>query len=321
MGEHNKTQTEVKTHRTTFWGLICLLILTCILYPFIIRWAYSLCSSTRHLEQCGLIGDSFGALNAFISGCAFIAVVISLKQQTEQIKLQREDLRLQRNDLALQREEMQKAREEAERQTEQFEAQVQLGKNAQFADDFYKRLELLHSIQSSIVYSPIWSPLKYYDCAGNEVESEPVKELQGILAWQKIHELTKEYFIGSNSISTVLYHTETLSSVIAWHMSISELIKDIIHHFNCQEEFTKDILNHSCAKHYIGILINSLSLHQKDFLILLFDAIEDRENQKVRSYMYNNKLLNKENKTSSPFAVDSDRRGKLLQELRREYLR
>lgn len=143
MGEHNKTQTEVKTHRSTFWGLICLLVLTCILYPFIIRWAYSLCSSARHLEQCGLIGDSFGALNAFISGCAFIAVVISLKQQTEQIKLQREDLKNQRDDLALQREEMKKSREEAARQTQQF-------KLNRAVDDIYNRFAFIRQLESSV---------------------------------------------------------------------------------------------------------------------------------------------------------------------------
>lgn len=316
MGEHNKTQTEVKTHRTTFWGLICLLILTCILYPFIIRWAYSLCSSTRHLEQCGLIGDSFGALNAFISGCAFIAVVISLKQQTEQIKLQREDLRLQRNDLALQREEMQKAREEAERQTEQFEAQVQIGRDSQFADDFYRRLELLNTLQSAIVYTRI--PTIHERIHPETSKLYPV-ESKGIIAWKKMHNHVMLYLYNRASIQTVIEHTEALQSMIAWHASISALIKDTIEHFNPQWQSPDRAGKETREKHYIRILLISLSLYQKDFLILLFDAMDDSEIRDVKSYLYNNAFLSKANKTNNPFASDSDERNELLKELRENF--
>lgn len=40
----------------------------------------------------GVFGDSFGALNAFISGCAFICLVVSLRQQEKQLADNQKDI-------------------------------------------------------------------------------------------------------------------------------------------------------------------------------------------------------------------------------------
>lgn len=296
---------------------LAILLVVCIAYPLVL---YTIMHSLRPdaLTKCGLFGDMFGALNAFISGCAFCGVIFSLHQQKIQLELQREDLKLQRNDLALQREEMQKAREEAERQTEQFEAQVKIGKDSQFADDFYRRLELLNTLQSAIVYTRLPT---LQDLIRPKNSQQPPAESKGIIAWQKIHNDTMRYLSNKSDIQTVIGHTEALPSIIAWHASISALIKDTIEHFNPQWRHSYREEKETKEKHYIRILLISLSLYQKDFLILLFDAMEDSEIRDVKSYLYNNAFLSKENKTDNPFATDSDNRNNLLHELRERFSR
>lgn len=310
---------QIKTAET--WNklgiALAILLVVCITYPLVL---YTIMHSIRPdaLTKCGLFGDMFGALNAFISGCAFCGVIFSLYQQKIQLELQREDLKLQRNDLALQREEMQKAREEAERQTEQFEAQVKIGKDSQFADDFYRRLELLNTLQSAIVYTRL---LTLQDLIRKKNSQQPPAESKGIIAWQKIHNDTMRYLSNKSDIQTVIDHTEALPSIIAWHASISALIKDTIEHFNPQWRHSYREEKETKEKHYIRILLISLSLYQKDFLILLFDAMEDSEIRDVKSYLYNNAFLSKENKTDNPFATDSDNRNNLLHELRERFSR
>lgn len=296
---------------------LVLLLVVCIAYPFILRGLMHWMNPGR-LDKYGLVGDMFGALNAFISGCAFCGVIFSLHQQKIQLELQREDLKLQRNDLALQREEMQKAREEAERQTEQFEKQVQIGKKTQFADDFFRRIELLRAMQSSIVHTeiPYNTPLIYHT-EGSQVP----KEVTGMLAWKTMHDTIQKSLIWNGDINDILVHTEALPAIIAWHASISALIKDTIEYFQPRwREYNAPDARGEEA-HYIHILLHLLSVYQKDFLILLFDAMDDPEIQDVRRYLYNKGFLSKDNKTSNPFATDSDKRGKLLRELRREYSR
>ncbi len=50
-------------------------------------------------ERLGQWGDSFGALNALLSSCAFVAILITLRMQTKEIAGQQEELRDQRKRL------------------------------------------------------------------------------------------------------------------------------------------------------------------------------------------------------------------------------
>lgn len=282
-------------------GVLCL---------FLLYWLFVV-AICKDKTDAGTFGDQFGGLNAIISGFAFVGIYISLH-------LQRKELRLQRHDLQLQREEMKKSREEAKHQTEQFEKQVQIGKKTQFADDFFRRIELLRAMQSSIVHTeiPYNTPLIYHT-EGSQVP----KEVTGMLAWKTMHDTIHKSLIWNGGINDILVHTEALPAIIAWHASISALIKDTIEYFQPRwREYNAPDARGEEA-HYIHILLHSLSVYQKDFLILLFDAMEDPEIQDVRRYLYNKGFLSKDNKTSNPFATDSDKRGKLLQELRREYSR
>ena len=52
------------------------------------------------LEQRGLFGDSFGAINALFAGFAFAGVIYAILLQREELRLQREELKLTRSELA-----------------------------------------------------------------------------------------------------------------------------------------------------------------------------------------------------------------------------
>lgn len=322
----NSKETQGKKDYTWRWlGLwLLVLLVVCLVYPFILRsvihWL-----NPGDMEKYGVFGDMYGAPNAFISGCAFIGVVYSLLQQKKQLELQRKDLKLQRNDLALQREEMQKAREEAERQTQQFEAQVQLGKDAQFADDFFRRMELLNTLQEAVVYSPIHPPKYAFGEINGKLalqnNRKQQKDFAGISAWKEIHKLTLSFLKEGTNVNSILIHEETLPTIVAWQMSVSILIRDIKNHFKEQNDKNFSSEQHIGEKHYIQILLNSFSLYQKDFLVLLLDAISDSEIRSIRSYLYKNDYLSKEIKISNPFVLDSENRKKLLQELEKTIAR
>jgi hypothetical protein len=50
-------------------------------------------------EKSGLVGDTFGAVNALFSGLAFAGLLITLMMQRDELKLQREELQLQREEM------------------------------------------------------------------------------------------------------------------------------------------------------------------------------------------------------------------------------
>lgn len=87
--------------------------------------------------EVGTFGDSFGALTSLFTGLAFVGLIITLRQQKEQIAMQREDLKLQR-------EEMKAARDELSGQKEQMELQNQSLKQQMFEQTFFNLLNVFN---------------------------------------------------------------------------------------------------------------------------------------------------------------------------------
>lgn len=98
----------------------------------------------------GEFGDQFGVLNTLFTGLAFVVVIVTLRQQAEQIRLQRQDLQNQKEDLKLQREEMKRQCEEQKRQANEFEAQNRLMRIQQFESFFFKQLEYLNYLSKNV---------------------------------------------------------------------------------------------------------------------------------------------------------------------------
>lgn len=310
----NSKETQRKKDYTWRWlGLwLFVLLVVCLVYPFILRGVI-LWLNPGNMEKYGVIGDMYGAPNAFISGCAFIGVVYSLLQQKKQLELQRKDLKLQRNDLALQREEMQKARKEAERQTQQFKEQVQIDKEAQFRDDFYRRVELLNSLRNNLTYVS-----KGWDARLGTTERF---ERKGISAWENVHYRVKMYLRTDNGNTPVYQCNEALTSLIPYYASLCYLIDDIIRYFDKNKSGCISDSGDKNAEHFIIIIFNTLSSYEKDFLYLMLDVLESPSSLRVREYLYSHSFLKLDNNTPNAFAMNTKQRDVLLQELRENFSR
>mgnify|MGYP001030904443 CR=1 FL=1 len=98
----------------------------------------------------GEFGDQFGVLNTLFTGLAFVVVIITLRQQAEQIRLQRQDLQNQKEDLKLQREEMQRQCAEQKRQADEFGAPNRLMKIQQFDSFFYNYFNQIYKFKEGV---------------------------------------------------------------------------------------------------------------------------------------------------------------------------
>jgi hypothetical protein len=97
-----KNQLEEK-NGTSYGWLILLLAL------IIIAWAIGgalIYQLNTEWANRGQAGDMFGAVNALFTGCAFAALIFTIRQQSQELLLQREELKLTRGELSGQRAQM-----------------------------------------------------------------------------------------------------------------------------------------------------------------------------------------------------------------------
>lgn len=62
-------------------------------------WAYYQFNANNNDVGLGEAGDSFGSLNALFTGLAFVGLIWTISQQSEQLKAQREELKLTRQEM------------------------------------------------------------------------------------------------------------------------------------------------------------------------------------------------------------------------------
>jgi len=80
----------------------------------------------------GSFGGMFGGIESLFSGLAFCGIIITILQQSAELKLQREEMALQREEMRLQRNEMVENRRELERTARAQELQgVSLNRQAE----------------------------------------------------------------------------------------------------------------------------------------------------------------------------------------------
>lgn len=171
----------------------------------IVVWcAYAIVLRTIADEWPGTFGDSFGALNTLFTGLAFAALIVSLRQQGDELKLQREALEAQRQELALQRDALREQRDElarsAKAQQEQVdamqrtaeaqeraakaqeasaEAQVRAARVAEAAESLRAIDGALESMGTSSGSDPNWAPKRKAFVAKREELISTITQLTG----------------------------------------------------------------------------------------------------------------------------------------------
>lgn len=88
--------------------------------------------------EFGTFGDYFGALNCLFAGLAYVAVFVSIRQQSKSINIQQKELKAQLTEMA--------------NSVKVAKAQHELQREYQFSDEFYRRINLLKMIEKDISY-------------------------------------------------------------------------------------------------------------------------------------------------------------------------
>lgn len=106
---------------------------------WIASWFF-ICKYIEGIDERGMFGDMFGAVNALFSGLAFAGLIVTLLYQKEELKLQREELAQNREELKGQRVE--------------FEEQNKTLKRQRFENTFFNMLSLQQNIVNNLFYIP-----------------------------------------------------------------------------------------------------------------------------------------------------------------------
>lgn len=254
------------------WAWFMIVILAGIsfwLYPLLMDVTYN-----GNYEKEGQFGDMFGALNAFISGLAFIGFLVALQ--------------LQRKELKLQREEMERSRVESEKQTAiyedqnqllktQLEEQVYLNTGNRLADMFYNKMAILQQQHDNVAF--IMEPIR------RETEIKT-----GIAAWRQIREETKFGIVCSQGFSPDENYLECIENnlysymtIHVWFMSFINIINDII--------LLKDAGRQPQSAAHTRTLESSLSGVDKEFICFFLHLHQEESMKNIKDYIEEQKML------------------------------
>lgn len=181
-------------------------------------------------------GDMFGALTCLFSGIAIAGVIAMLRQQHEEMKETRDEFAAQTKQF--------------EEQTQQFKEQIELARQAQLRDDFYRRISILQQLEESIAYTyKKRNPTRNneeYDVTeyGIEAIAHFYKNNARILDAIKENYSTLPYIAADGRT-----HNETL---LVWKQNVLDLLDDV-----------KGIKSHK------EIILSRLSSHGKALIVFL----------------------------------------------------
>ena len=208
-------------------------------------------------------GDMFGFLSCLFSGLAFAGLIVTIRQQKE--------------DLELQRKELQRANNEAEAQTKQFKAQLALARSSQIKDEIYRRIDYVKKLEanccliteekvqsnSSITHSVSRKGLEAIDII--------VTNIDKIDNWN------------DEQVETfAIYNTFTNGSINAWLKSCIHLSNFIYHESKLDEEE---------KLYYLDFFISSIPAPAANLMYLWRDIIQIRDTNETIEYLVTHGLI------------------------------
>lgn len=142
-------------HKNNLWKWLVVVVAICAAYFFVMFLWFP-----GNMEKRGQFGDMFGFLGALFSGLAFAGLIVTIRQQREDLKNQRDEIELQREDLKaqtealkLQKEEIQQTNEELKLQREEMKAQNKTIMLQRFETTFFNMLSSQIEIRNSVKFS------------------------------------------------------------------------------------------------------------------------------------------------------------------------
>lgn len=199
-------------------------------------------------------GDMFGFLSCLFSGLAFAGLIVTIRQQKEDLELQRKELQRANNEAAEQTEQF-------EAQTKQFQEQIELARQAQKIDAFYRRLSHLRQQHEDICY---YEDKKTYKgiiaiiCLHNEA----FKLLKYIKKTLK-KGINKEIILEDPTV----FVSNFWPNVYIWAHS----------YFGIVQEILSENSEISTNNEFLNILVNSLTPSECDLLYIMNLVIDKPE--------------------------------------------
>ncbi len=192
------------------WGRIVLAIW--LLYIVFLFWADDICAIIQwtphlpHKDTAGVFGDYFGALNALFAGMAFAGLIVTIRQQSADLKATKEEMR--------------QSREEMEQQTKQFQKDY-------LSNVIFKRIELLQQLENEVEFSII-SKKGNQIVTGSKAFTEIGTRLSNIIDIIFPEEDRAEYTANLQKVTDdILAFSCSLQYLDAWMKSYSSLLEDI----------------------------------------------------------------------------------------------
>lgn len=245
-------------HKNSLLIWLIVVVAICAAYLFVMFMWFP-----GSMEKRGQFGDMFGFLGALFSGLAFAGLIVTIRQQRDDLKNQRDEIELQREDLKaqtealkLQKEEIRQTNEELKLQREEMKVQNKTIMLQRFETTFFNMLKTLSNVRDDVKYT---NGLQVY--GGNE-------------AIERMYQIAVSYTEGGNgyniplfkqymahyfrhliqtlkiistanflSIQEKYYYTDILSS----HMSIYELGMFLYYCLSDEGKTTAKKIVESCA--------------------------------------------------------------------------
>lgn len=145
----------VMKHKNSLLIWLAVVVAICAAYFFVMYFWFP-----GNMEKRGQFGDMFGFLGALFSGLAFAGLIVTIRQQREDLKNQRDEIELQREDLKaqtealkLQKEEIRQTNEELKLQRKEMEEQNKTIMLQRFETTFFNMLKNQMEIRDDIMYS------------------------------------------------------------------------------------------------------------------------------------------------------------------------
>lgn len=233
------------------WGI---LILQGVYWLFVILYFHGEGDANQHWANAGTFGDMFGGLTCLFSGFAFAGLIVTIRQQSREIRLQID--------------EQKRTRDEFEAQTKQFKAQNRLSYLQSRCDDIYRRLELISALEREVKYTrrrPIITregrelkalePLTYVGVDALRAIQFGFMDVMKMLLTKPITKGDKKrLLIMRQDLFSAYFSFKTLKS------SIDCLIKDVSEYFIEELDY---------KRRFDKVILNALSDGTKEILCML----------------------------------------------------
>lgn len=220
------------------------------------------------LTKLGTFGDSFGVLNTLFSGLAFLAIIISIKYQRDDLKLQREELAMQRKEITFQRKAIEIQAKEAQHQSNEMESQRKLAQDYQDERFFILLLDQIKG--KSIVKSQEEILKNINNCYINHHDGIQTRYNDEFR--KKIHTAITSYYTNTydqiDKVIAIVILVDFLRLItIKWN-SLKPIIDSVVH----IHEFITSLSDEKTRINYARIAYNNIGQYDRIILFMYLVA-------------------------------------------------